>query len=171
MFWLRFHLRVCYSTEIGAASAYRGHAGSTRDPAVAALIRGIEHDELHHRAVVGQLLRDFGARPFYPLEALFWCMGHTIALGCYLWGEWASAYGASWFELSGVGDYRRAARAARAAGMEELASHLDGFEDQEAAHRRFFLALARSRFPLWRRPLVLADHAAIRPVPDSIAAR
>lgn len=158
MSWLLFHLRVAYSTEIGAASAYRGHARATRDPAVAAYILGIEQDERHHRAAVGELLEAFGARPFYPLELLFWVVGNTIGLGCFVWGEWASAFGAAQFEFGGMGDYRRAARAARAVGEHELAARLEVFEQQEAAHRAFFLALARSRLPIGARPLDLAEH-------------
>jgi len=161
MFWLLFHLRVAYSTEIGASTAYVGHANATRDPDVAAFIRGIEADERRHRAAVGELLTEFGARPYYPLEWLFFCVGTIIGTGCHVWGEWASAFGAAQFEFGGMGDYRRAAKAARALGKEELALELDELEDQETAHRIFFLALARSRFPLpWieRPPLVLEDH-------------
>lgn len=150
MFWLLFHLRVAYSTEIGAASAYRGHAKSTRDPAVAAHIAQIEQDERGHRAALGALLKRFKVRPIYPLELFFWCVGNIIGLGCFVWGEWASAFGAAQFEFGGIGDYRRAARAARAVGEEALAVQMDTYQQQEADHRAFFLALARSRFLLNR---------------------
>lgn len=163
MFWLLVHLRVAYATEIGAATAYRGHAGSTRDPDIAAHIRGIEQDERRHRAAVGAMLERFGARPFYPLDVLYFCVGTVIGGGCYLWGAWASAFGAAQFEFGGIGDYRRAARAARVIGDEPLAQQLERFEAQERAHRVFFLDLARSTFlsPILRpAPLALAKHQA-----------
>lgn len=163
MFWLRVHLRVAYSTEIGAATAYAGHAKATADPAVAAHITRIEHDELHHRERVGELLERFDARPYRLLEILFRVVGTVIGLGCHVWGEWASAFGAAQFEFGGMGDYQRAAKAARSLDMEELAIELDGMERDEAEHRVFFLALARARFPFGSQPtLVLEEHASWR---------
>jgi len=67
-----------------------------------------------------------------------------------VWGEWASAFGAAQFEYGGVGDYHRAARAARVVDDEPLAVQMDTYQQQEAEHRAFFLALARSRFLLTR---------------------
>lgn len=147
MFWFVFHLKVAYSTELGASTAYRGHAAATADPDVAAQIRQILDDELHHRKTLGDLLTEFDAVPYTFLEWLFWCVGNVISVGCHLWGEWASAFGAAQFEFGGAGDYVRAAKAARAVGREDLAVLLDEFQAQETAHRAFFLALARSRFP------------------------
>jgi len=142
MFWLRLHLKIAYSTELGASTAYGGHAAATRDPVIAAQIRQVEQDELHHRAAVGEMLRELEIGPLVGLEWLFWIIGSTVAIGCHVWWSWASAFGAAQFEFGGVGDYRRAARAARAVGREDLALRLDHFEAQEAAHRTFFLALA-----------------------------
>lgn len=172
MFWLLFHLRVAYSTELGASRAYRGHSRATRDPELARYIAGVEQDELHHRAFVAILLERYGARPFYPLEALFFCIGTVVGLGCHVWGDWASAFGAAQLELGGMGDYRRAAAAARRLGKHALAVQLDAMGEQEAAHRRFFQALARSRLPLplvERPPLVWADHPPHAHLPESPA--
>ncbi|MBX2798326.1 MAG: demethoxyubiquinone hydroxylase family protein [Myxococcales bacterium] len=143
MRWLIFHLKVAYSTEIGASTAYRGHAAATRHPDVAADIRRIEQDELRHRASVGQLLEAFEARPWWWLEAVFTVVGTVIGAGCHVWGGWASAFGAAQFELGGAGDYRRAAAAAQAAGHDDLVARLELYKEQEEAHRRYFLALAR----------------------------
>jgi demethoxyubiquinone hydroxylase (CLK1/Coq7/Cat5 family) len=152
MFWLRFHLKVAYSTEIGAATAYRGHSAATKDPDVAAHIAFIEAEEHRHRARVGEMMDAFDARPFLPLEWVFTVVGTVIGFGCRVWGEWASAFGAAQFEFGGMGDYRRAAKAARSIDREDLAVELDHMEQDEADHRAFFLALARSRFPLGARP-------------------
>ncbi|MCO4744304.1 MAG: demethoxyubiquinone hydroxylase family protein [Proteobacteria bacterium] len=161
MFWLRFHLKVAYSTEIGASTAYRGHSAATSDPDVAAHIAFIETEELRHRARVGEMMEALDARPFIVLEWLFLAIGTVVGLGCYVWGEWASAFGAAQFEVGGVGDYRRAAKAARRVDREDLAVELDAMEQDEADHRAFFLALARSRFPFGARPTL--DLASYRP--------
>lgn len=164
MFWLRLHLRVAYSTEIGAVTAYRGHAAATRDPVVASLIRSIEQDERHHRVEVGKLLERFDAQPFVWLDLLYTLIGTVVGFGCHFWGPWASAFGAAQFEFGGVGDYRRAARAARAIGNPELAAQLETYQAQEAAHRAFFLDLARATFPIpWveRPPLDMGRHPSV----------
>ena len=142
MRWLVFHLKVAYSTEIGASTAYRGHASATRRPEVEADIRRILEDELHHRASVGALLEGLGARPWPWLERLFTMVGTVIGAGCHVWGGWASAFGAAQFELGGAGDYRRAAAAARVAGRDDLVASLELYQAQEEAHRTYFLALA-----------------------------
>ena len=160
MFWLRLHLRVAYATEIGAASAYRGHAAVTADPAVAAHISWVEAEERHHRARVGRMLAEFGWKPWKALDAFFFALGSTIGFLCGYWGEWASSFGAAQFEFGGIGDYRRAARAARRVGREDLAVELDAMEQDEADHRVFFLALARARRPLLKK--VPLDRSMLR---------
>ncbi len=165
MFWLRLHLRIAYSTEIGAATAYRGHAAATREPVVAALVRSIEQDERHHRAELGELLERYDARPFVWLDHLYTFIGTCVGWGCHFWGPWASAFGAAQFEFGGIADYRRAARAARAIGNPDLVAKLESFQAQEAAHRAFFLDLARATFPIpWvqRRPLDMKLHPLVR---------
>lgn len=143
MRWLVFHLKVAYSTEIGASTAYRGHAAATREPEVRAEIRRVLDDELHHRAAVGALLDELGARPWWWLELAFRLVGTVIGAGCHVWGGWASCFGAAQFELGGAGDYRRAARAAHAAGRADLVPRLERYKAQEEDHRRFFLSLAQ----------------------------
>ena len=148
MFWLRFHLKVAYSTEIGAYTAYVGHAAATREPEVQADIDRIAADEQHHRQAMGELLERFDAKPWWWLELLFTAIGTIVGTGCHVWGGWASAFGAAQFEFGGAGDYRRASKAAHAIGEPDLAAQLDEYQAQEEAHRRYFLALARW---YWRR--------------------
>ena len=143
MFWLRFHLKVAYSTEIGAWTAYQGHAAATREPEVKADIERIAADEKHHREAVGEMLDRFDAKPWWWLELLFTFIGTCVGAGCHIWGGWASAFGAAQFEFGGAGDYKRAAKAARAVGEPELAEQLELYQEQETEHRRYFLALAR----------------------------
>ena len=150
MAWLLFNLRLAYSTELGASTAYDGHARATRDPAIAARIEAIRDEELQHRAVVGAMLDRFGVRPYGFLELLYTVIGTCVGFGCKLWGEWASAFGAAQFEFGGTADYGRCARAARAIGDVELEQVLLGIQQSEADHRVFFLALAAALWPPWR---------------------
>jgi len=149
MSWFLFNLKLAYATEIGAATAYRGHAAATSDPVAAARIIAIEAEELHHRARVGEMLQELDTTPYRWLDAVFWLVGAFVGLGCRFWGDWASAFGAAQFEWGGAGDYARCVTAAKRLGRDDLAEELRGFELQERAHRAYFLDLAARNWPLW----------------------
>ena len=89
------------------------------------------------------MLEARGARTWWFLEALFWCIGTVIGFGCLIWGDWASATGAGWFEINGESEYRRLAQAAESGGDPELVAVFREMERQEASHRRLFFAMAR----------------------------
>ena len=140
-----FHglLRLTYSSEKGAALAYRGHARSVRDPADRVAIAEIERDEWHHREVLLPELTARGLKPWSILEAFFWAMGSTIGLGCHVWGEWASARGAAMFEVNGVSEYTRLAALATRLGQDEFADKMVAMAEQEQEHLTYFSDLAR----------------------------
>ena len=137
--WL---LRLSYSTERGAAAAYRGHASIT-DGVTRAEILQVRDDELEHRETLRAMLDERSIRPFPPFEWFFLWLGSSIALGCRVWGPRASALGASLFEIGGVLEYDRLASLAARLGASEEAAQLRLMADQERAHRVYFAALAR----------------------------
>lgn len=148
--WLDRNLQVSYASERGAAHAYRGHARAVRSDADRAAIAQVEADEWHHRERLLARMQARGVRPLAWLDVVFFCVGSTVALGCQIWPEWASALGASWFEINGVSEYNRLCAAARWAGQEDLVPVFAEMADQEEEHRALFVRLAREQFPLMR---------------------
>ena len=148
MRWLlHLHLRLSYSSELGAALAYRAHARNVRSPADQSAIRQIETDEREHREQLLAILSARGLRPWFPLEWLFWLIGSTVGLGCTVWGEWASAFGASLFEVNGISEYKRLATIARRVGDDELVLTMNEFAEHEREHQVYFSQLATS---IWK---------------------
>ena len=66
-----------------------------------------------------------------------------MAFGCRFWGDWASAVGASMFEVNGVAEYDRLAALARRLGETELVECFELMTAQEQAHRDLFAEMAR----------------------------
>ena len=145
-FVFHFLLLLTYSSERGAALAYRGHAKAVRSEADRLAIAQIEQDEWHHREELLGILEEQGLKPWKVLEGLFWMIGSTVGFGCKLWGEWASAYGASSIEVNGVSEYRRLAVFCRRLDDEPLALRMDAMAHQEQAHRDYFYRLAKARW-------------------------
>lgn len=139
----RWLLRLSFSTERGAAAAYRGHAAATSGR-VRRQILQVRRDELDHRDCLAEMLASHGLRPFLPFELFFLAVGLSVALGCQVWGDWASAFGARFFEVGGVLEYRKLAALARQLGHPAHAASLERMGAQEAEHERFFAELARS---------------------------
>lgn len=138
--WL---LRLSFSTERGAAAAYRGHAAVTSGRLRRQILQ-VRRDELDHRASLAGMLQIHGLRPFLPFEMFFLAVGLCVALGCQVWGGWASAFGARVFEVGGVVEYRKLAALARDLGHLDQAAVLAHMGAQEAEHERFFAELARN---------------------------
>jgi demethoxyubiquinone hydroxylase (CLK1/Coq7/Cat5 family) len=136
-------LRLTYASELGAATAYAGHAAHVRLRGHQPHIEKVRDDELRHRAELLVMLEGRGLRPWAILDLFFFCVGTTVAFGCRFWGDWASATGASWFEVNGVAEYRRLASVARRLGDEGLATTFDHMAEHEQAHSDLFRELAR----------------------------
>jgi rubrerythrin len=141
--WLGFMLRLSYSSELGAATAYAGHARHIAIAAHRAHVEQVRRDELHHRDQLREMLDARGLRPWWVLEVFFWMVGSTVAFGCRFWGDWASATGASMFEVNGVAEYDRLAALARRADEPELVACFELMARQEQAHRDLFQEMAR----------------------------
>jgi hypothetical protein len=150
-------LRLAYSGELAAAFAYRGHWKSVRDPADRDRIREIEAEELHHRHLVGVMLRELGFAPSVWLEIKACVIGKTLGALCHVAGWFAPMYGAGKLESRNIAEYVLAARHAREGGHEALVDCLLRMAEVEWEHERFFRNhvlhhhLSR-RFPPWPEP-------------------
>ena len=150
-------LKGAYSGELAAGYAYRGHWHSVSDPAERERIRTIEAEEWHHRELVGEMLRKTGGQASPIREAIFWCIGNTIALLCHLGGWFMPIYGAGKLERGNIVEYEVAAQYALDCGHEELIDCLLEMAEVEWEHERYFREQLLGHpllrlFPLWSAP-------------------
>lgn len=148
-------LRSACSGELAAVHAYRGHGASL--PANAPereRIRVIEAEEWHHRELVIGLLTELGAKPSRKRDAVFFCIGHTIAFLCRIGGWFIPMYGAGRLESSNIKEYEDAAKYAQAAGLTGMIDCLLTMAEVEWEHEKFFREQIQGHwmlrfFPLW----------------------
>ena len=150
-------LQQAYSGERAAAYAYRGHWRSLRDADDRNRIQTIEEEELHHRHLVGEMLRQLGARPSALREARSWLVGRTLGLLCYVSGWFAPMYAAGRLESHNIREYEEAARRARACGCDDFLPCLLAMAVVEWEHERYFRSKVLSHpwaryIPLWEAP-------------------
>jgi rubrerythrin len=150
-------LQGAYSGELAAGYAYRGHWHSVRDAAERERIRTIEAEEWHHRELVGAMLRDLGGRPNRVREAIFYCIGKTVAAFCHVGGWFSPIYGAGKLERYNIVEYEDAAVYAAECGHEEMIDCLLTMAEVEWEHEKFFRELIVGHwmlrwFPLWDAP-------------------
>ena len=140
-------LQLAFSGELGAGHAYRGHWRSLRDPDERARVRQIEDEEWHHRTLVGDMLRDLGARPRPLREAVFWIIGKTLGALCHMGGWFAPMYGAGRLERRNIKEYEDAAVFAKACGRGDLIDCLLTMAEVEWDHEQYFTGQGRRSPP------------------------
>jgi rubrerythrin len=151
-------LRSACSGELAAVYAYRGHWKSLRaDAPERERVRLIESEEHHHRELVLGLLTELGAKPSRKREAIFFCIGKTIAFLCHIGGWFIPMYGAGKLESSNIKEYEDAARYAKTAGLDHMIDCLLTMAEVEWEHEKFFREQILGHwmlrfFPLWRVP-------------------
>lgn len=150
-------LQHAYSGELAAAYAYRGHWHSVSDPEERERIRAIENEEWHHRELVGEMLRDLGARPLPLRELRFLVIGRIIGAACHVIGHFAGMYGAGKLERTNIVEYEDAADYAIACGREDLVDCLLEMAEVEWEHERYFRSRVEGHvllrlFRLWTPP-------------------
>ena len=131
-------LQNAYSGEVAAAYAYRGHWRSLRESPEKTRIKEIEAEEWDHRRRVGEWLEKLGAKPRPFREKVFWTIGRTIGLACFLSGWFMPMYFAGRLESGNVVEYKDAATFARKLGMPDCAEDLLDMSSVEAEHEIFF---------------------------------
>ncbi|MGZ5493939.1 MAG: demethoxyubiquinone hydroxylase family protein [Thermoanaerobaculia bacterium] len=150
-------LQHAYSGELAAGFAYAGHWRSCRNPEERARIRQIEEEEHHHRQLVGDILRDLGAKPLPIREAVFFAIGKVLGALCHVSGRFLPMYGAGRLESRNIVEYERAGAYAVGCDREDLIERLLGMAEVEWEHEYYFRhkvighGLLRL-FPLWDVP-------------------
>ena len=147
-------LQHAYSGELAAGFAYAGHWRSCRDPEERASIRQIEEEEHHHRQLVGDILRDLGAKPLPIREAVFFAIGRVLGALCHVSGRFLPMYGAGRLESRNIVEYERAVVYALGCGREDLIERLLGMAEVEWEHEYYFRHRVIGHrmlrlFPLW----------------------
>jgi len=166
-------LRGAFSGELAAGYAYRGHWRSLRDVSQSERVQTIEAEEWHHRALVGQLLRDLGSGPGWMREAIFWLIGRSIGAFCRVGGWFAPMYGAGRLERVNIIEYEDAATYALMCGRSDMIDCLLTMAEVEWEHEHFFRSVLTGhpllRFiALWDEP---APKATIRSRHADVAAK
>jgi rubrerythrin len=150
-------LQLAFSGELAAAHAYHGHARAVADPEERRHIETIEREELHHRALVGDMLRALGAGPSPARERRAACLGRVLGALCHVTGWLAPMYGAGRLESRNIREYESAARLAHAARFPQWVDCLLTMAEVEWEHEHYFRGrvLAHrfaARIPLWPEP-------------------
>ena len=150
-------LQGAYSGELAAAHAYRGHAASVRNADERERIRAIEAEELHHRALVGDLLARLGAASHPRLERLLGIVGRTLGALCHLTGWFAPMYGAGRLESHNIKEYEDAADYALQCGESGMIDCLLTMAEVEWEHEQYFRERVLTHWlarvvPMWKVP-------------------
>ena len=150
-------LQLAYSGELAAAYAYRGHWRSLRDAEDRARVKMIEEEEWHHRRLVGEMLKDFGAGPLRKRELRATIVGRTLGLLCHVSGWFMPMYGAGRLESRNIVEYETAARYAHECGRDDLIDCLLTMAEVEWEHERYFRSCVlrhrwSKRFTVWPEP-------------------
>lgn len=131
-------LQNAYSGEVAAAYAYRGHWKSLKDSPEKTRIKQIEEEEWDHRRRVGEWLEKLGSGPRRAREKVFWTIGRTLGVSCYVSGWFMPMYFAGRLESQNSAEYEEAAKFAAELGMDECVSDLLDMARVELEHEEFF---------------------------------
>ncbi len=134
-------LQNAYSGELAAAFAYRGHWKSLKESAERTQIKNIENEEWVHRDAVGKWLDKLDAKPKKLREIIFWTIGRTLGLSCFVSGWFFPMYFAGRLESGNVKEYEDAANFAKELQMDECFDELMEMARVEQEHEDFFRAV------------------------------
>lgn len=127
-------LQKAFSGERAAALAYKGHWKSLRDETEIQIIKKIEEDEWRHRARIGEMLFELGAKPLFLREKVFYLIGRTIGIICHFCGRFLAAFFAGILERKNVDEYAQALKYAKEVGLEKYFTDFIEMEKAEAEH-------------------------------------
>lgn len=150
-------LQLAYSGELAAANAYRGHWQSVKGQHEKDEIFQIEIEELQHRKLVGEMLKELGAKPNRWREFKMNLIGKAIGILCHFGGWFIPMYGAGKLESHNIKEYEDAARYALMAGYEHFIETLLELAEVEWEHELYFRKKVESHwlnkwFPKWTFP-------------------
>jgi rubrerythrin len=132
-------LQNAYSGELAAGFAYRGHWKSLKKSASErAQIKKIENEEWVHRENVRKWLERLDVKPKKLREIIFWTIGRTLGLTCFISGWFFPMYFAGRLESGNVKEYEDAAKFAKELQMSECFDELMEMARVEQEHEDFF---------------------------------
>lgn len=131
-------LQNAYSGELAAAYAYRGHWKSLKESAERTQIKQIEAEEWAHRKNVGRWLKELNTRPRKGREIVFWTIGRTLGLTCFVSGWFFPMYFAGRLESQNVQEYLDAAEFAAELQMQSCFDEMMQMSRVEQEHEDFF---------------------------------
>lgn len=135
-------LQNAHAGELAAAFAYRGHWKSLKKAAAEREgIKKIEREEWEHRANVARWLEKLEAKPRPLREKVFWTIGKSIGLACFVSGWFFPMYFAGRLESGNVQEYVDAAEYAKELGMPECFEEMMEMSLAEGEHEDFFRAV------------------------------
>jgi len=146
-------LQNAHAGELAAAFAYRGHWKSVRSADERENIKRIEQEEWAHRENNLKWLKVLGAEPRRFREKVFWTIGRTLGVLCFVSGWFLPMYFAGRLESANTKEYETAANFAKELGMHECCDELMEMSLKELEHEEFFrLTVADHRLlPLTRK--------------------
>ncbi len=141
-------LQNAHAGELAAAFAYRGHWKSVRNAEQKEQIKQIEAEEWQHRAGVLAWLEKLEAKPRKLREAVFWTIGRSLGVSCYISGWFFPMYFAGRLESQNVQEYLEAANFAKKIGFKECVEVLLEMSATEQRHEDFFKEIVQNHFLL-----------------------
>ncbi len=131
-------LQNAHAGELAAAYAYRGHWKSVRDGQEKSRIKQIEKEEWEHRAGIRKWLTVLNSEPRKMREAVFWTIGRSLGVLCYVSGWFFPMYFAGRLESQNTQEYKDAAEFALELGMDECVEELLEMSAKELEHEIYF---------------------------------
>lgn len=131
-------LQNAHAGELAAAYAYRGHWKSLKASKEKERIKQIETEEWEHRANVLRWLKKLNAKPNELREKLFWIIGRSLGLSCYISGWFFPMYFAGRLESGNIKEYEDAAAFAKELEMPECFDEMMEMARVEGEHEEFF---------------------------------
>ncbi len=137
-------LQNAHAGELAAAFAYRGHWKSLRESDEKKQIKIIETEEWTHRENVRKWLFELGTEPRKLREAVFWTIGRTLGVLCFVSGWFFPMYFAGRLESQNIIEYEEAAEYARELSLETCAEEMMEMSRVEAQHEEFFSGVVKN---------------------------
>jgi rubrerythrin len=141
-------LQNAHAGELAAGFAYRGHWKSIRNSEQKEQIKEIEAEEWHHRECVRGWLEKLKAKPRSSRETVFWTIGRTLGIICYISGWFFPMYFAGRLESQNVQEYVDAANFAKELELEDCAAEMLEMAATEQKHEDFFKEIVKGHFLL-----------------------
>ncbi len=132
-------LQRAYSAEKAASLAYQGHAGSVKSLDEKKAIRQIEADEWNHRKEVLEIMQTYDIPVSKYYEFLFYLIGKTISIACYVIGWFMPFYFAGRLESGNVCEYFRMKQYFNKLGIKTHDKILYEMGIKEKEHEIYFL--------------------------------